>query len=295
MREFNQLLNYRNYYVYDFDCEAIRVADGELHDEAEELYSRFVKNHFMKDNEKWFFDIALDCVRNFTDEECSIIKEQEEIAGYHFGYGMYVRNHYVHCSKFHSFFMADSVSGRVAGYIYTILLPVYNCLSEEFMKLVGDFDFDDIESQYKATQPIIGEMKEKLAKWEKDLTADDAMKIIKTTIRNNLGPNGFKNILFPIVEEHIDKHKYVHIEWRELTDKLYKKMRIYTKEYNQFKAIKDLNVISAVSGMFPSLNSLEETRDYIMEIIGFSKEDSLYMAECAIEIGKMQDKKNKEQ
>lgn len=292
MKEFNQLLKFREYYEYDFDCEAIRIVSGESHDVAKSLYSHFVKDYFMKDEDKWAFDIALDCIKNFTDDECNIIKKQEEIFDYHFGYGMYVRNHYVHPSQFHSYFMADTVSGRVAAYIYTILLPTYNCLSEEFMRFVADFDYDDIKMQYGNSQPIIKEMEEKLANWEKGLTAKDAMKIVKSTIRNNLGPDGFKDILYPIAEEHIKKHKYTNIEWKELTDKLYSKTRIYYKEYNQLKAIKELGVISRMTGKYPLIKSLDEARDYIMDNLGFSYDDSLYMAECAFAIGKMQDKVN---
>ena len=292
MKEFNQLLEYRNYYEYSFDCEAVRVLDGEFHDEATKLYSHFIKDYFMKDTDKWAFDIALDCIKNFTDEECNIIKEQEEIFDYHLGYGMYVRNRYVHSSKFHSYLMAESVSGRVAGYIYTILLPIYNCLSEEYMKLIGDYDFDDIKKQYGDRQPIIKEMEEKLAKWEQGLTAKSAMQTIRSTIRESLGPDGFKNIIFPIAEEHITKHKHINIEWREFIDKLYSNTKVYYKEYNRFKAIQELNVISRSSGLFPIIKSVDEARDYIMDNLGFSYDDSLYMAECALAIGKMQDKVN---
>ncbi len=294
MKEFNELLKYRQYYEYDYDCEAIKVLGGEFHNEATELYSHFVKDYFMTDKEKWPFDIALDCIKNFTDEECSTIKSQEEIFDYHFGYGMYVRNKYIHPSKFHSYYMADNISSRVAAYIYTILLPIYNCLSEEFMELVADFDYDSIKKQYGSTQPIIMEMAERLANFEKDLTAKGAIKKISETIRTNLGTEEFKNILYPIAKEHISKHKYINIEWNELINKLYNKTRIYQKEYNQFKAIKEMNIISSVSGSFPSIKTIEEASDYIMKNIGFSCEDSIYMAECAFEIGRMQDKQNKQ-
>ena len=77
------------------------MIDGEEHDAAKELYAHIVKNYFLKDDDKWAFDIALDCVHNFTDEEVGIVQRQGEIGDYHFGYGMYVRNHYVYPSKLH--------------------------------------------------------------------------------------------------------------------------------------------------------------------------------------------------
>ena len=83
MKEFNKLMAYRSYYEYDFDCEVVRVIDGEEHDAAKELYAHIVKNYFLKDDDKWAFDIALDCVHNFTDEEVGIVQRQGEIGDYH--------------------------------------------------------------------------------------------------------------------------------------------------------------------------------------------------------------------
>ncbi len=289
MKEFNKLLKFRDYYEYDFDCEVIRVMDGALHDEAKALYSHFIKDFFMKDTDKWAFDIALDCVHNFTDDECEIIQRQGEIFDYHFGYGMYVRNRYVHPSKLHSYYMADNVSSAVAGYIYTILLPVYNCLSEEFMKLISDFDFDHIEKDYRETQPIIGQTLEELAVWSHNTTANEALEKIKQTIRSNLGPNGFKDIILPIVREHVSKHKYINVEWKDLADQLYRKTRVYSKEYNQLKAIKEMLVISKMSGSYPSIKSTEEACAYIIKELGLSEPDAKHMAECAAEIAKIED------
>ena len=48
MKEFNKLMAYRSYYEYDFDCEVIRVIDGDEHDAAKELYAHIVKNYFLK-------------------------------------------------------------------------------------------------------------------------------------------------------------------------------------------------------------------------------------------------------
>ena len=130
MKELNQLMNYRSYYEYDFDCEVIRVKDGEQHDEAKELYAHIVTNYILKDSDKWRFDIALDCVCRFTAEECRIINNQGEIGDYHFGYGLYVRNHYVYPSRLHRYFMADSVSSRVESFIYAIMFPDYICFKD---------------------------------------------------------------------------------------------------------------------------------------------------------------------
>jgi hypothetical protein len=287
MKEFNKLLSFREYYEYDLECEVIRIADGEFRDQAKELYSHIVRDFFLKDDDKWAFDIALDCVHNFTDEECKIINRQGEIGDYHFGYGMYVRNHYVHPSKLHSYFMADNVSGRVAAFIYTIMFPVYNCLSEEFMKLDGDYDFDYIRKQFGETQPIINEMYEKLADWNCKITAKEAVKIIIQTIQANLGRDGFKNILLPIIREHVEKHGHINREWNDLVNKVYSKTRLYNKEYHQFQTLQHIGILSKIASPFASITTVEEGRDYLIENLGLVEEDALRLAECAFEIEKI--------
>lgn len=113
------LLQYKSYYVYDFEQEAILVADGEEHGKAYDLYARTAQK--LSYDDKWAFDIALDCIRNLTDAEIKGIEISDEITDFHFGYGMYVRNTYVHPSKLHSCRMADDVSSRVEAIIYAII------------------------------------------------------------------------------------------------------------------------------------------------------------------------------
>ena len=292
MKEFNKLLQYRAYYEYDFECEVIRVAQGDHHDEAQELYAHLVHDFCMRDSDKWAFDIALDCIRNFKDEECEFIKSHGEIFDYHLGYGMYVRNKYVHPSKLHIYLMADNVSSDVAGFLYTILLPVYNCLSEKFMKLIGDYNYNDIKAKYGDAYPIIAQMEEKLADWRNQTTAEEAMKIIVNSIRDGLGKDGFKNIFLSIIQEHINQHKRINAEWNSLIDKLYSNTRVFRKEYNQFKAIHEMGLTMKIAKPYPSIHTVDEASEYIQDNLGLSKEDSLLMAECFVEAVKIQDAAN---
>ena len=48
-------------------------------------------------------------------------KTEGKIPDFHFGYGMYVRNRYIHPSKLHFVPMADDVSSAVEDFIYTII------------------------------------------------------------------------------------------------------------------------------------------------------------------------------
>ena len=124
--EEDSILKYKSYFVYDFEFEDIQVAEGDEHDAAQELYDRLTKDCVSDDANKWAFDIALDCIRNMTNEECASIRAHGEIADYHFGYGMHVRNKYVHPSKAHFYGMADGVSSDVEKFIYAILIEEEN-------------------------------------------------------------------------------------------------------------------------------------------------------------------------
>lgn len=295
MKEFNKLLQYQDYYEYDYDCEVIRIAEGDKHEEARKLYAHIVRDFFLWDGDKWAFDIALDCIRRFDEQELNCIISDGEIKDYHFGYGMYVRNNYIHTSNIQPYLSADNVSGRVSAFIYTILFPTYNCLSKEFMKLISDFTYRDLKKQFGETHPIINEMCEKLADMSCKFTAEEALNIIINTIRTDLGRDGFKNILLPIVRDHVSEYGTIRCEWETLVDKLYNKTRLYEKEYNQFRTLDYIDIVSKIST--GSVKTPEEGRNYLVKILGLSEEDALYMAEWSLEIAKIieeeQQKQNK--
>ena len=97
------------------------MAEGSDHDEAYNWYVYMTENRCQHELDKWVFDIVLDCIRNMPDLECERFKKEGELALYHFGYGMYVRNHYVYPSKLHAGVMADDVSAAVESVINSIL------------------------------------------------------------------------------------------------------------------------------------------------------------------------------
>ena len=120
------IFEYRSYYEYDFEQEAIYVAKGDESSQAYNLYREMAMERCPEIEDKWALDIALDCVRNMTEEECALIREKGEIPFYHFGYGVTVRNKYVYPSKKHTYLMADNVSSTVEKFIYAILIEEEN-------------------------------------------------------------------------------------------------------------------------------------------------------------------------
>jgi len=288
MREFNRLLEYREYYIYDTEHEVFCIATGAAHTAALELYMQLVEDYFPDEYTQWKFQVALDCVHNFSDKDIKTIQSQEKIFNFHHGYGMYVRNHYVYGNKKYGHAMADGVSDAIEKLIYTIVLPVYNCFSKEFMKLMENFDFRDIHEQYRNSQPVIGRVLRQLAEPDNITTAEEALKIIRDGIRANLSPKGFQEIAIPICLEHIEKFGHINKEPIELVNALYGRTKVYYKHYNQLKAIIDMRVPIDTMGPSPRLKTLEETSEYIMDNLGLCEEDALCMAECAMAIGKKQ-------
>ena len=288
MKEFNQLMEYREYYIYDTENEVFCIATGPKHNEALELYTQIADTYFKDEHARWEFEVALDCVHNFSDEDIKTIQDQEKIFRYHFFYGMYVRNHYIYGSKKHRYFMADSISSTIEKLIYTIVLPVYNYFSKQFMKLVQDFAFQDIQVQYGKTQPIIGKMLKKLAAPDNAMTAEEALKIISTEIQSNLNPRAFQEIVIPILLEHIETYGHINAAPVELSNALYSETRVFYRRYNQLKAIIQMRVALETMEPFPKWKTLEETQACIVDELGISEDDALCMAECAMAIGKKQ-------
>lgn len=286
MKDFNRLLEYRNYYIYDCNSEVFCIAMGEKHDDAKNLYTYLVDTYFPDELTRWEFEIALDCVHNFSDKDIRVLQSEERIFMYHDHYGMYVRNHYIHKSKKHKSLMADCISNSIEKIIYTIVLPVYNCFSKEFMKLMDDLEFEDIFTQYRQTQPIIRQTLAQLAEPDNTMMAKDALRIIRSTIKRNIGPDGFPKIAIPIVEEHIERYGHIKAEPVKLSNALFSRTRLYNKEYNQLQATIEMSVYFGTMGPYPTLKTLEETQEHIVDNLGISDEDALCMAKCAIAIGK---------
>lgn len=282
MEDFNKLIKYRSYYEYDFGCEALRVNDGEDSEEAQNLYSHFVRDYFLDGDDKWALDIAIDCVHNFTDEEIEIIQRQEEIGDYHFGYGMYVRNHYIHPSKYHVYFMADHVSGRVADFIYTILLPKYNCLSKEFISLVGNYTYSELKQLYGKEFPIIAETADRLSDFQSKETAEEALKALISNLRESLGYDYLKEQVSTLIKKYINHKDLIAKDNFNFVNELYKVTRVFEKEYQQITMLRDLGLFSDLKNTtiivrYPTVESLY---DYICEGLGFKEEDSHFLADC---------------
>jgi hypothetical protein len=131
MKEWNVLVDYIDFYIYDHNTETIVINDLPESEKAREIYESFMDKYDIKNKYslKWSFDIALDCIRNLKEEDRAYLRENCEVD--FFGYGLYIRNKYIHCSKLHRYFCTDSQCSQVLSFIYTIMHYEYNRFEEK--------------------------------------------------------------------------------------------------------------------------------------------------------------------
>lgn len=87
-----------------------------------------------KTEEQFIREVALDCVANMKVETKEYIRDNPYLIDYHFGYALYIRNHYIHCRDFSDVdFWADPdhLSSCIMTYIFSLLLP-------------GEYIYDDV-------------------------------------------------------------------------------------------------------------------------------------------------------
>lgn len=97
-------------------------------------------------------EVANACVANMKVKDKMYIMDNPCIWEYHFGYAMYIRNHYIHNRDFSEVeFWAepDHLSSRVMEMIFSILLPEYEYDNRFFMCLYSDRKFGSLRRRYK--------------------------------------------------------------------------------------------------------------------------------------------------
>ena len=145
MRILHDLLEYIDEYFYLKDEEEIIIRYGERAALAKEIYDKAVsfvcedcslpeqtqgdtsiQVYRRSAKDKWFLDIAIDCVKKMSEEDKAEISKDLNPSDYHFGYGGWVRDEYIrHCQK-HTYLDADDDSGYVIEMILSIVSPEYD-------------------------------------------------------------------------------------------------------------------------------------------------------------------------
>lgn len=281
MKEWNFLLNVIDAFVYDNVEEKIVFDNSPISIEAKEYYNTLIEKYHIdsKENQKWAFDIALDCVRNMKESDRNYLKESYEVD--FFGYGLYIRNKYIHSSKRHrGFLCADTQCSIVLEFIYTILHRYYNRFNIQLCKLLSDWDYKSICKLYSDQFPFVEELTLQLAETNDDKNYKDVLNEIKQRIRGELGRNGFKEIFISVIEE-CGTDCLTPQPWLNLSNILYDKTPVYNKEYHQVQALKEIGLINDLISEYPhcKVESIEDCRAYIDEKIGFKEDDAQLLAE----------------
>lgn len=280
MKEWNHLVNIIESFIYDKEVEELIFDESPKALEAKQIYENIIEEYSLNDeSERWAFDIALDCVRNMRDEDRAYLTESYDVD--FFGYGLYIRNEYIHCSrKHHAHFSADSQCSVVLEFIYTILHRYYNRFNSELCDLLRDYDYESINRLYKTKFPFIEEETLRLTEQNNKLKAKEVLNTIKQRIRRELGRNGFKDIFLSVVNE-CGKDCLAPQPWLNFVNKLYSLSPVYIKEYNQVKALKEAGLISELLSTFDfnKISNVNECRAYIDEKLGLNEEDAQLLAE----------------
>ena len=283
MKEWKVLLDYIDYYEYSHEEEKILIKDGELQAKAQFVYDQISSTYGIEEGSirRWEFDIALDCIREMNEEDREYIRNNPEGHLYHFGYAMYIRNHYIHCRKKHHVLCADGTSGTVMAFIFTVLHPFYNCTNKNFMDLWCDYTYEDFKKYYAADHPIVIETAKRLSSPYSTETAQEAIVSLRKALRQELGEDYLKENLKQVVIEFYDDPTFARGENIEFLNALYRITRVFNREYNQIVALIALGVLSELkSDFFPKYKSVDELQQYLYNEVGFQEKDSQLLAEC---------------
>ena len=125
-----------------------------------------------KTEEEFIKEVALDCIANMKDEDKEYIRDNPCSMDYHFGYALYIRNHYIHNKDFSNvdfWVEPDYLSGCIMEFIISELLPEeyphgdrfvgqlfchkeYVRVRKEYKKIYGHYPVD-LTEKYKNQVP----------------------------------------------------------------------------------------------------------------------------------------------
>ena len=90
-----------------------------------------------------------------SGEDLSYISKHPQVTEYHFGYGMWIRNKYIHCSKRDDFMMADDISSEVLRDIFAIVIPNYDFNNRGLVGYLEDYRYPDLKEDYEEEYPDV--------------------------------------------------------------------------------------------------------------------------------------------
>ena len=170
--------------------------------EAKSLYEEIIEKYFKDENSIWCFDIALDCISNMSGEDLSYISKHPQVTEYHFGYGMWIRNKYIHCLKRDDFMMADDISGEVLRDIFAIVIPYYDFNNRGLVGYLEDYCYTDLKEYYEEEYPdVFDSVLSYVIDEGNNLSGEYMMYLLKTTLLKRTGMEYYGYILIKCLTE----------------------------------------------------------------------------------------------
>lgn len=203
MKEWQELLEYIDYYVYLDDEEGIVIKQGTESDKALAAYERGLSILRKKDDmecclgyysasynetEKWEYDVALDSIRQVKPAYRKALCDSPHISDYYFGLAMWIRNTYIHPVKKFNPCDADNVSADIMYKIFSIVNPVYDYRNEQLVSYYNDNEMSKLGKMYRKCQPAVFDEIENKLVLGKYASSNTAVHELKCKLREVCNP-----------------------------------------------------------------------------------------------------------
>ncbi len=275
MKELHQLMEYINYYHYSEDEEKIVIVHSPYDEEAKAAY---IKAQRVPGN-SWYLDVAIDCVRQMSEIDRDYVIHHMWTSDYHFGYAMGIRNQYIYPSKHHYSMMPDDDSSRIMKVIFSILHPGYDHRNKECTNFFESFEYGFLNRDYGNEQREVFEnIEEKLLTPGGELTAEDALQLLKDCLVAKLGKKEFKKIFTEFMKDYYENDWASKNNDHHWKSRFPMKARLFPLEVKQASCLKELGLFDDVRSR--SIRSQEQCKKYIDENLSLDENSALFMAEC---------------
>ncbi len=166
--------------------------------------------------------VAKDCISNLKDEDKQYLCDNPHRTDYHFGYALYIRNHYIHNKDFSDvdfFVEPDHLSGQIMERIFSFLLPDEYFYKDPFVQqMFGHKGFIRLRKAYRlkhGAYPVNLEMRY-YSQAPKSTSVLDALNLKE--IRNLPGSFDFKADLENSKIDYTKRSELIDELIRELAD-----------------------------------------------------------------------------
>lgn len=287
MKDLHQLLEYIDCYRYSRRTETIHIAETQDSNEARHLYESILDKYNFSNEEKWHFDVALDAVRTMGKRTREYIVKNLFFRRFtvkdHFGTGLSIRNKYVHCSKFHDNYFADSASSSIREMVYSILHPIYNGLNSRFVWFIKDEVFSNLYTEYYIRFPEVFDhrLQDIADSAEEDLNTEKELEKIRDDLRRAAGDEFFRNAFHGIVDSLSNDQDEI---FGRLADRDTVKMflssyrLLYSQECDQIIELVPGDVLTGIQT--GKIQSEAECRKTVAGILGKDEDSVSFITSC---------------